>query len=188
MGRFIEVARNEYGLLEVVGVVESAPVRGPTYFVPLRGLPRDNMGLFVRVEGKPVDYVDRVREAVWSVRFVATDRARAYHDRARGRCGRAAATRVKPRTPPARSSAFGWPLGVTPNRIQRDLIFEQTVDAIRGGGRGRVGHQLGICGASVAAHNQAVKLPIPFPAHSDAEPRRATVPPEARSSHSCHRR
>jgi hypothetical protein len=67
VGRFIEVARNEYGLLEVVGVVESAPVRGPTYFVPLRGLPRDNMGLFVRVEGAPVDYVDRVREAVWSV-------------------------------------------------------------------------------------------------------------------------
>jgi predicted permease len=76
IGRRLQVARKEYGLVEVVGVVEDVPERGlalpapPTFFVPLAGYPRDNMAFFVRIgagRGAPLSLLEEVKEAVWSV-------------------------------------------------------------------------------------------------------------------------
>jgi ABC-type antimicrobial peptide transport system permease subunit len=67
------VALSEYGLLEIVGVVEDVPERGPalppppTFFVPLHGQPRDNMAIFIRFESDPLERLDAVKEAAWSV-------------------------------------------------------------------------------------------------------------------------
>ncbi len=73
IGKRLRVALPEYRLLEIVGVVEDVPERGPaepsppTFFAPLHGNPRDNMALFVRVSGEPLSAVEAVKEAVWSV-------------------------------------------------------------------------------------------------------------------------
>jgi putative ABC transport system permease protein len=76
IGRRLRVARPEYGLVEVVGVVEDVPERGlalpapPTFFVPLAGYPRDNMAFFVKIgagRGLPISILEEVKEAVWSV-------------------------------------------------------------------------------------------------------------------------
>jgi hypothetical protein len=76
IGRRLTLARPEYGLLEVVGVVEDVPERGlalpapPTLFVPLAGYPRDNMAFFVKIRpgrGLPMSLLAEVKEAVWSV-------------------------------------------------------------------------------------------------------------------------
>ena len=67
-------ALSAYGLLEIVGVVEDVPERGPalppppTFFVPLQGSPRDNMAIFVRFEGgEPLESLEAVKEEAWSV-------------------------------------------------------------------------------------------------------------------------
>jgi predicted permease len=73
IGRRLEVALPEYGLLEIVGVVEDVPERGPAlppppvFFVPLHGHPRDNMAIFVRMESDPLQSLEEVKEAAWSV-------------------------------------------------------------------------------------------------------------------------
>jgi predicted permease len=73
VGKRIRPALSGYGLLEIVGVVEDVPERGPalppppTFFVPLHGHPRDNMAIFVRFEGDPLESLEAVREAAWSV-------------------------------------------------------------------------------------------------------------------------
>lgn len=73
VGKRIQPALSAYGLLEVVGVVEDVPERGPalppppTFFVPLHGNPRDNMAVFVRFEGDPIESLEAVKEAAWSV-------------------------------------------------------------------------------------------------------------------------
>jgi hypothetical protein len=73
LGRRMRVALPAYGLVEVVGVVDDVPERGPafpappTFFVPLSGEPRDSMALFVRVEAILPESIDEIREAVWSV-------------------------------------------------------------------------------------------------------------------------
>ncbi len=73
VGKRMRPALAEYGLLEVVGVVEDVPERGPAlppppvFFVPLHGSPRDNMAMFVRFDGDPVESLEAVKEAAWSV-------------------------------------------------------------------------------------------------------------------------
>ncbi len=73
LGERMRVGLPEYRLLEIVGVVENVPERGPAepappmFFAPLHGDPRDNMALFVRVSGEPLSVLDDVKEAVWSV-------------------------------------------------------------------------------------------------------------------------
>jgi predicted permease len=73
LGKRMRIGRPEYGLLEIVGVVEDVPERGPSeppppmFFAPLHGHPRANMALFVRTAGEPLSILDEVKDAVWSV-------------------------------------------------------------------------------------------------------------------------
>jgi predicted permease len=73
VGQWLRVADPAYARLEVVGVVENVPERGPALpappmlYVPLHGNPRDNMAMFVRTRGEPVALLDAIRQATWSV-------------------------------------------------------------------------------------------------------------------------
>ena len=73
VGRRFDLSPSAYRSLEVVGVVEDVPTRGfatpppPMVYVPLQGSPRVNMALFVRATGDPLERLDAIREAVWSV-------------------------------------------------------------------------------------------------------------------------
>jgi predicted permease len=73
IGQRMRLGQPEYPLLEVVGIVEDVPERGPSepappmFFAPLQGYPRANMALFVRAAGEPLSVLEGVKEAVWSV-------------------------------------------------------------------------------------------------------------------------
>ena len=73
IGQRFDLSPAAYRSLEVVGVVEDVPARGfatpppPMVYVPLQGSPRVNMALFVRATGDPLERLDAIREAIWSV-------------------------------------------------------------------------------------------------------------------------
>jgi predicted permease len=73
VGAFLSTHNQAYRDLRIVGVVGDVLSRGPQapatpiLYVPYQGDPRGTMGFYVRVAGRPMAYVDAVREAVWSV-------------------------------------------------------------------------------------------------------------------------
>ncbi len=73
VGRQMRLTNSEYGMSEVVGVVDDVRRRGlrqaapPVVYVPFHRRPRPNMAIFIRTDGDPRQFVDAVKAAVWVV-------------------------------------------------------------------------------------------------------------------------
>lgn len=73
VGERIFLTNQEYGLTQIVGVVDNVLRRGldqaspPVVYVPYPRRPRPNMAVFVRAEGDPRSIVMAVQQAIWRV-------------------------------------------------------------------------------------------------------------------------
>ncbi|GMV04060.1 MAG: hypothetical protein AMXMBFR53_03410 [Gemmatimonadota bacterium] len=73
VGAFLSTHEEHYRDLEVVGVVADLRSLGPAaapppmLYVPNQGAPRGTVGMYVRVEGQPMEYARAVRDAISSV-------------------------------------------------------------------------------------------------------------------------